>query len=181
MQVHRNFEQQVSEQPNNPGTPALATLAERQVVSVALKRECDVFSQYLVSQWPTRYVSSKYLQAHDGSSISRERPVNLFDKCLLKVAGAHPLATKLVDTYASVFLRRSIVRKKLILLLAILESCAPTYTCFDEPDQGSKAALCLAVLRQGGTFGITLLLSALSLMPVRLALAISSNFYGRDQ
>jgi hypothetical protein len=92
-----------------------------------LDRECEVFCGYLIGHKPREYVLSKYREFHDLPSAAGQLRGGAFDRTLLTVARRHPAAARLADAYARVALPAGPLRKKLVLLLAILESCAPTH------------------------------------------------------
>ncbi len=133
-----------------------------------LDRECLAFSAYLIRQRPDDYVLEKYREAHDASGIVRRNEGGFLDRLLLGAATAHPIGAKLVDAYTAIFYKRSTVRRKWILLLAILESCAPTYRFFDSPDAGDKAWLAVRLLWQGMGFILALGLSIILFMPAHI-------------
>ena len=82
-------------------------------------------------------VREKKVSGGASNRFSAERPRYPADGFLVKVAGIGPWSTKIIDAYTRVFRPFSTVRKKLILLLAILESCAPTHAYLDSVDSGS--------------------------------------------
>ncbi|MGH9935140.1 MAG: hypothetical protein ACREAM_02780 [Blastocatellia bacterium] len=133
-----------------------------------LDRECLVFSAYLVRQRPNEYVLAKYREAHDASGIVRRNEERFLDRLLVGVAVVHPAGAKLVDAYTAIFYKKSAVRRKWILLLAILESCAPAYRYFDSPDAGSRAWLAARLLWQGLGFILALGLSMILFTPAHL-------------
>ena len=134
-----------------------------------LDDECVAFSHYLVRQRPGDYVLGKYREAHATGDLFRGRASSYFDQFLLRAAMRHPLAARLIDSYTAVFFKRSTVRTKWVLLLAILESCAPTYRYFDAPDSSGRWSLALGMLGQGAVFSLTLGLSVLLFLPLQLA------------
>jgi hypothetical protein len=141
-----------------------------------LDRECQAFSIYLVKRRPNEYVMAKYREAHDRSGIAKRGEENFFDRLLIRVSMAHSAAARLVDAYTAIFYKKSSVRRKWILLLAILESCAPTYKYFDAPDDGGKARLALRLLWQGLIFILAFGASIVLLMPAHLIHFSASHF-----
>lgn len=139
----------------------------------ALDRECRAFSAYLIKQRPTDYAMAKYREAHDVSRIVERDEERFLDRMLVSVAVAHPIGAKLVDAYTAIFYKKSAVRRKWILLLAILESCAPTHKYFDGPDAGGKTRLAARLLWQGLVFILAFGLSVVLLMPAHLISAVS--------
>ena len=101
-----------------------------------LVQECTVLCAYLVGRPPDEYVTRKYIEAHHrlnprlGTGTSRD-PV-------LALARRGTLAAGLVDAYTRVFRRDSIFRRKLILLVAILECAPSTAAAFEAPPFSSS-------------------------------------------
>jgi hypothetical protein len=141
-----------------------------------LDRECQAFSVYLVKRHPSEYALAKYREAHDASGIVKRGEENFFDRLLIRVSMAHPAAARLVDAYTAIFYKKSSVRRKWILLLAILESCAPTYKYFDAPDDGGPVRLAFRLLWQGLIFILAFGVSIILFMPAHLIHFSASHF-----
>jgi hypothetical protein len=62
------------------------------------------------------------------------------------------------------------VRKKLVVLLAILESCSPTHAYLDSVDSNSVPLLFVRFIRRGVTFALVLLVGILFIVPAELIL-----------
>ena len=155
-------------------------MSESAAPFAALEHECTVFTYYVIKQKPSSYVLSKYRQAHsitDFACTSETRP---FDRLLLSLSATHPLFTKLVDAYTAIFLRSSIVRRKWILLLAILESCSPTDSCFDSPESSSKKVLFMGMIGKGVVFFFFFCLSLVLLVPIHLGFLVYGKLLGRS-
>jgi NADH dehydrogenase len=141
----------------------------------SLNRECSVFTSYLMKREATEYVQEKYREAHTTSRIFDDLSSNPFDSFLLRLSTKSPFMLRLVDAYTAVFAKRSTFRRKMILLLAILESCAPTYRQFEITDAPGAVSLGFRLAERGLFFSLTLLLSLLLLAPARFILAVSVN------
>ena len=83
-----------------------------------LERECRVFTRYLVGREPSEYVRAKYADAH--TIVPAYATLDAFHRRLLGIARTGPAFTRLADAYTRAFAPRGALRKKLILLLAIL-------------------------------------------------------------
>ena len=144
-------------------------MKESVLVRGALDRECTVFCRYLIGQEPNEYVKKKYRTAHQIGLLrnGRECPADAF---LVKIAGIGPWSSKIIDAYTRIFRPFSTVRKKFVLLLAILESCAPTHACLDSVDSNSVALLFLRLIQRCLTFALILLLGILVILPAELML-----------
>src|SRR5262249_34755461 len=89
----------------------------------ALNKECEAFSFYLTRQYPNTYVRAKYLAAHQvHPDLQSGYRNNFFDRFLLAISVKSVPLAKMADSYASIFSRGCLLRKKIVLLLAILES-----------------------------------------------------------
>lgn len=132
-----------------------------------LQRECRVFTRHLIGQVPGDYVTGRYLDAH------RVRPDftphSRFDRFLCGFARRSPVMARFADAFAVVFAPGSVLRRKLVLLLAMLESTAPHYRRLEEVS--SNRALAFAGLfARGMLAALVLLLSLLVFLPARLLL-----------
>jgi hypothetical protein len=135
--------------------------------SSALDRECAVFCRYLIGQEPNDYVKQKYRAAHRSSSL-RGDPGDAANAFLVKVAGIGSWGTRIIDAYTRVFRPFSTVRKKLVLLLAILESCAPTHAYLDSVDSSSIAVLFVRFIQRAVVFALNLLVGIVIMLPAEL-------------
>ncbi len=94
-----------------------------------LARECLMLTRYLSGSDPTAAVVHAYQRAH-ALGVVGARPAR-FDRLLTALAGRHPSLTRAVDSYATALARNSTLRRKLVLLLAILESSWPACETID--------------------------------------------------
>lgn len=106
-----------------------------------LERECVAFTRYLTGLRPTERVIGAYREAHARSAALSGTPPGAFDRLLLRAARSGGIGSRLVDAYAAVFHRRALVRRKWVVLLAILEACAPSADLFDTPETAGRLAL----------------------------------------
>lgn len=135
----------------------------------ALDRECAVFCRYLIGQEPNEYVKKKYRAAHQACSLRNGGECRA-DAFLVKVASISPGSTKIVDAYTRIFRPFSTVRKKLVLLLAILESCAPTHAYLDSVDAGPTPLLFLRFVNRCVIFALVVMVGVLIILPAELML-----------
>ena len=132
-----------------------------------LERECRVFTRHLIGSDPGDYVTARYVDAH------RVRPGfaphSRLDLFLCSFAGASPVTARLADAWAAVFAPGSTLRRKLVLLLAMLESSAPHYRRLEEVSGGRGVAF-VGLIGHGLLAGATLLVSLLIFVPARIIL-----------
>ncbi len=86
-----------------------------------LQDECRTFTRYLIRQDPDAYVVQKYLECH--TAVLRDAPAMLpIDTALVHFAHGGAFRTRIADAYARMFRPRGLLRRKLILVFAILEN-----------------------------------------------------------
>ena len=140
----------------------------------ALGRECDAFARYLTGAAPGEYVERKYRQAHaaarglePGSAPRAAR----FDRALVALARQGPFLARLADAHARVFAPGGLLRRKLVLVLALLEVSAPGRV--DTPSVRSAPGLVARAAWTGAVFAFLLVVSTVLLLPVRLVCALA--------
>jgi nucleoside-diphosphate-sugar epimerase len=141
------------------------------VVPQTLDHECLTFCRYLMSAEPSRYVLEKYRDGHERSLSSQKLYPSRFDCWLVRTAQRSPFFTRLADSYAGFFFRDSLLKKKLVLLLAVLESCPPTDHHLDLVESSGKALLYAKMALRGMAYVSALLLSVIAFLPVRVMFA----------
>jgi hypothetical protein len=132
-----------------------------------LNRECSVFALYLIGEPPSEYVKNKYRQAHQTGSLPgvAAQPEEEF---LVRVARIAPWSAKIIDGYTRIFRPFSTVRKKFVLLLAILESCPPAHKYLDSVDSSSILVLLVRLANRCLTFILTVVVGIVFILPAEL-------------
>jgi hypothetical protein len=138
-----------------------------------LERECRVFGGYLLGREMNPYVLGKYAQAHE--TLAWENAPGFFDRLLTGLAARHALATKICDAYARFFSPQCVLRKKLVLLLAILELTPPYYRDIDAVAARSRLMLFAAVVGKGATLAFCLVLAVPVLLPLQLLSKVAAG------
>lgn len=132
-----------------------------------LRRECRIFTRHLIRRDPGDYVVARYIEAH------RLRPVftttSRLDRFLCAFARVSPLMTRVADSWSAVFAPTAVLRRKLVLLLAMLESTAPHYHRL-ETVPATRAAAFASLLFRGLLAALTLVVSLVIFVPARLLL-----------
>lgn len=134
----------------------------------ALVGECRTFTRYLVGSDPDSYVVRKYVEAHEASAGLA--PARRFDRLLVRAAAASVGLARLADSYVRVFDSGAVLRRKLVLLLAILETCSPSYKVIDTPPGGARWVLLIRLAAIGSTALLSLVVGTLMFGPLQLAL-----------
>jgi len=129
--------------------------------------ECRVFCRYLVGIGPPSDVVAAYQKAHALGVVNLGRPTPM-DRALLRVAGMGPALARTADAYAAVFARSGLLRRKLVLLIAILESRASTATLLDTAVPGSLALWVVGVAIQSAAWTVRVALAAVCIIPLTI-------------
>lgn len=136
-----------------------------------LDREGEVFSRYLVGDVADSEILELYAAAVRTGTAGPLPEPGAFDRLLSRIARISPAFTRAVDVYARHFSPAAPVRKRLILMLAILESYAGSYAALDAVDGGGRVMVYLRLAAAGFTSVALLALAALLLTPFRVVLA----------
>jgi uncharacterized protein YbjT (DUF2867 family) len=138
----------------------------------ALRRECEVFCRYLINLKPDDYVLKKYGDCHRRIDLASG---DRFDAFLLKLGSRGVKWCKCCDAYSRFFRPRSPLRKRLIYLLAILETSPRVHTRVDMADDQNRWLVFMRVAFRGGVFVLALLGSSVFLLPAQMLMG------GRDK
>lgn len=133
-----------------------------------LLRECDALAGYLIGETPNDYIRDKYLRAHEVSPALASGERSALDRLQMAMAVRSRLACRFADSYSSIFSRDCLLRKKIVLLLAVLESTHPTYRHFDEPQSGGRTILLGRLMLEGIAFVAVFILSSFIFLPLTL-------------
>lgn len=135
----------------------------------AIDAECRVLTRHLLGLEPDAYVVSKYRAAH--AAVPRLAAAAPFDRALVAFARAHPAAAYLADAYAAVFARSGLLRAKLVLLLAILETRAPYSRAIDDVVDGPPWRAVIRLVWRGTVALIGLAAGTVILLPAQVILS----------
>ena len=122
-----------------------------------LEREASVFTRHLIGEEPPAYVTAKYVAAH---GPGREGPGSGEGDALVALARRGPFAARLADAWSALFDRGGPLRRKLVLLVALLESTGATAARVDTPDRGGPAGFFVRAALEGLVFAGTVLFAA---------------------
>lgn len=134
-----------------------------------LERECHTYTQYLIGQTPSPYVVNRYLDFHQKSDAMSGLGLDAFDYFLVRVSARRPFWAGMADSYASVFRKNCVVRKKLVVTLALLECAAPSFEALDEVEGLSLSATVLQLSWRAFRYSFLLCASVVVFTPVRIA------------
>ena len=116
---------------------------------VVLGAECSVFCAYLVGREPSEYIRGRYREAHHITKLVHQDPSNSFDCFIIRFGQRGIISTRMADVYTRWFFRRSAIRSKLLLLMAILECSKSTYSLFEANKSHSKVLFFFGLMLQG--------------------------------
>lgn len=159
--------------PASPRPPARAGAAQR--ADPLLERECDVFVRYLSASAPSEYVRERYLAAHAAGVVEPPGGASRFERWVVRRASSATWLARALDAHQRVFANGSLLRRKLVLLLALLEVRAPHADALDTPTGSSRAAMLFALAWLGVRFALTVALTTLVLAPFQLAFKLGGR------
>lgn len=103
--------------------------------AAVLPQECSVFSRYLAGIEATPYLVEAYTRGHKYLPALQGTP-DALDQALLRFARRGPWCARLADAYARRARPTGILRQKLVLQLAVLESSPPAHAWINSADIG---------------------------------------------
>ncbi|MGH7554775.1 MAG: hypothetical protein ACREMQ_17385 [Longimicrobiales bacterium] len=139
-----------------------------------ITRECGVFTRYVVRADPTDYVVGKYMAAHERGHLPIDCAVAI-DELLVRIARSQPAFAAIADAYAVLFRRGGALRRKLVVLTAILESCAPGFLAFESPPPARFAAVIARLAGRGAVFALLLVIATITIGPIHVGLRLAGR------
>jgi NADH dehydrogenase len=151
-----------------PARSTLDSLLRTGPVADPLDHECRVFTRHLLGVDPDDAILRHYHSAIASlPALSTEHP---WDRSLLALAHRGVIGVRCADAFAAWFARSSTLRKRLVMLLAILETRAP-YSDRIDGAPGGPVSLTMARLALRGMWSMLhLIAGAVILVPMRLVL-----------
>lgn len=134
-----------------------------------LERECQTYVRYLCGQNPSSYLTEKYLDFHQQNGAGLE--LDEFDRFLVRFSSRSLLCARLADSYARVFRKESAVRKKLILVLGLLECAPDTFQKLDRVPAGGFLGGVFLLAVSSAKFILSVIASTIILLPARVRIS----------
>jgi len=97
--------------------------------------------------------------------LASDEEFSCFDRATLKLARSGRMFGRWADAYCALFHRAGALRRKLVVLAAILEHVAPTSEAFDRVEPRALASMVLSLAAYGLISAVSLLLGAVVLAP----------------
>lgn len=144
---------------------AIARPVENDAVLLA---EGEQFARYLLGGPVPSSVLDAYVRAHHVSRVSESGCPPTLDRALIALARRGPFWTRAADSYAALFARSGLLRRKLVLLVAILESHGASARAIDTAQPGSTAGWIVDAGVRGAASVLLLALAGIALVPMRL-------------
>jgi nucleoside-diphosphate-sugar epimerase len=134
--------------------------------TLPLKNEADCFAELLTGEGASQAALDAYLRAHqERDDLGASSP---FSQHLVDVAAKGTLSARMADGYARFFDKHGSLRRKLVLMLAILECLPPTHRKLDAPVGGSLLAAVPQLVGYGTLSVLCTLLGLLRFAPRKL-------------
>ncbi len=149
-------------------SPQYPRVVDRQLPS----REFAVYARYLGASGDMVRGGEYYAAAHESLP---QNDADRFDRWLVVVARAAPLTCGLADAYARMARPYGLLRRKLVLTLAVLESSPGTHAAFDTALESSTATAWLALAALGTGWVLRSAAALLLIGPLHLLAAIIPN------
>lgn len=149
-------------------SPQYPRVVDRQLPS----REFAVYARYLGASGDMVRGGEYYRAAHESLP---QNDADRFDRWLVVVARAAPLTCGLADAYARMARPYGLLRRKLVLTLAVLESSPGTHAAFDTALESSTATAWLALAALGTGWVLRSAAALLLIGPLHLLAAIIPN------
>jgi nucleoside-diphosphate-sugar epimerase len=140
-----------------------------------LMHECKIYSRYLINQEPSTYIQREYLKAHHCDTALSLNSTNRFDEFLVRFSTRGTFAARMADAYANLFYKNALLRRKIILMLAILECVAPYAAVFDVPESSSPVKIIFRLGWRALLFVFALTLAMVVLIPAQIYQSRASN------
>jgi len=140
-------------------------VADGALADETLRREVRVFGRHLLDCEPGSYALSRYLAWHAATGNAETARAPRFDRFLVAVARLHPFGTRLADVYCARFRRGALLRRKLVLVLALIECSPGTWRLVEEPRSRGRNLAFARIAVAGVAEALTLLVAALLFLP----------------
>ena len=143
--------------------------------SQQLARECQRWCRYLVDRDGSAAVVARYIDAHACGVVEPPGSRCAFDRALVALARRGELSTRLCDVHARVFRPAGLLRRKLVLALALLETDAQSHARVDEVSPGTKRWFAVECAAWSLRFALLFGLGLIVLVPLRAFCALAGR------
>jgi len=142
-------------------------MIESSAATAAWERECAAWCRYLVDQEPSAALLARYADAHAQRIVATPACDSGFDRALVGFARRGSFCARLADAHARLFRPAGLLRRKLVLTLALLECDAAHHRRVDLVSRGSRAGFLLRCLAWAAGFALLSLAGLALFLPLR--------------
>ncbi|HUR27874.1 MAG TPA: hypothetical protein VM509_06790 [Planctomycetota bacterium] len=150
-------------------------MAEPRVDPSVLARECAAWCRYLADLEGSPKLVARYVDAHAQGVAAPTGPRCAFDDALVALARRGTFLTRLCDVHARIFRPAGLLRRKLVLALALLETDAESHERVDRPTPGSRSGFLVLCALWSLRFVLLFGLGLLVLLPLRAFCALGGG------
>jgi len=137
-----------------------------------LARECRAFARYLSGRTPSDEVEAWYRRA-DPDRVAPTRGAPAIDRALLAAARWGAPWTRMADGYARFVRPVGPLRRRLTLMLAILENAPDTHPALHSADVGRRSVVVARLVGHLAASGVALVSGLVVFGPVHLVLGLA--------
>lgn len=130
--------------------------------------ECRVYASYLADANPSSYVIEAYERLRPTASRSTQSDARLIERSLVAMSRWGALPLRVADGYARFFLPRSLLRRRLVLMLAILENSADGERQLNSGDEGSLVGVGVRLMLTGVVSVLCIAIGVVCFAPLHL-------------
>jgi hypothetical protein len=131
-------------------------------------REARALARLLANVEPTDAMVAYYRHALPSADAGASRPLHRVDVSLLESARGGPTAARVADAYARFFRPRGPLRRRIVLMLAILENSPEAHAALNSGVEGSFPVVAGRLVLTGVAGIACLLAGVLRFSPVHL-------------
>ena len=138
----------------------------------AITQECEAFTRHLTDAAPTAYVLDCYARLVASAALPDGAASQLIERALLAAGRSGGLVLRLADAYACLFRPRAELRRRLILIVAILENTPEFAHLFNSGEVGSFVRVSARMIVAVATSVLSTLAGVLAFAPVHVVSAL---------
>ena len=141
----------------------------------AIATECRVFARHIADDDPSPYVLAAYERLLPSAMLAPAEESRLIERALLDMGRAGGLRLRLADSYACLFRSRGGLRRRLVLMVAILENSPSSAPLLNTGDEGSFIAVSARMVASVAVSALCTLGGVLVFAPVHVVSALVSR------
>ena len=145
---------------------------------LVLEAECSCWCRYLVELEPSDSVLERYVDAHLRGIVEPPGSRCEFDRALVRFARRGKSFAQLCDVHAKLFRPAGLLRRKLVLTLALLEADEQSHRRVDRVNPGTRLGLLLLCGAWVLRFILQAALGLLIFLPLRAFCAFTGGREG---